>query len=105
MSTVPQSPAGGALAAEPLPPRLVWRCRRGLREMDLLLLGWLERHWGRAAGAERATFEALLEESDQDILAWVLGREPIPARYGGLIPALASRPSSPDAVPPPSPDA
>ena len=28
--------------------RLRWRCRRGMRELDSLLSGWLESHWADA---------------------------------------------------------
>jgi antitoxin CptB len=44
--------------------RLAWRCRRGRREWDMLLLGWLERHYDSASGAQRAAFAALLELPD-----------------------------------------
>jgi len=91
-----QDTAATPVAAAPFPPRLVWRCRRGMREMDLLLLGWLARHWGTAGATERATFEALLEEADHDILCWVLGRTVTPARYGVLISTLTGLQSDPD---------
>jgi antitoxin CptB len=47
--------------------RLSWRCRRGRREWDVLLLSWLERHFDTATARQRAAFEALLELPDADL--------------------------------------
>ncbi|RMG29400.1 MAG: succinate dehydrogenase assembly factor 2 [Gammaproteobacteria bacterium] len=44
--------------------RLRWQCRRGMRELDLLLLGFLESGYGRLDPAGRAAFERLLEYPD-----------------------------------------
>jgi antitoxin CptB len=55
--------------------RLRWRCRRGMRELDQLLSGWLDRRWEQASTAERANFERLLEVEDDQLIRWCLGRE------------------------------
>ncbi len=57
------------------PGRLAWRCRRGMKELDLLLAGWLQRRWATASGAERARFESCLELPDPQIARDLLGRE------------------------------
>ena len=54
--------------------RLVWRCRRGMREMDILLLDYLDTHYDNATVEDQNTFEDLLEENDLDILSWILGK-------------------------------
>jgi antitoxin CptB len=72
-----------------VPARLRWRCRRGMREMDMLMLGWLERHWPTASREAQANFEELVEQLDQDILAWVLGREHPPERFAARIAELS----------------
>ncbi len=71
--------------SEPLPirrKRLLHRSRyRGRLEADLLLGRFAERH---LAGLDRAgldRYEALLGESDQDLLDWISGRAPVPARH------------------------
>jgi len=43
-----------------------------MKELDLLLGGWLEREWFRADAGRRASFERLLEEQDTQIAAWLL---------------------------------
>lgn len=60
--------------SEPRLSRLRWRCRRGMRELDSLCGGWLDRH-GDTASAERlAAFAELLEVEDDQLWAWCMGR-------------------------------
>lgn len=59
---------------EPPLAMLRWRCRRGMRELDLLLLRYLERDYPGAAPAERAAFVVLLSRQDPDILGLLAGR-------------------------------
>ncbi|MGA2562194.1 MAG: succinate dehydrogenase assembly factor 2 [Steroidobacteraceae bacterium] len=54
---------------------LTWRCRRGVKELDLLLLGWLERYFEAATAEERAAFAALLELPDPQLACYLLGNE------------------------------
>lgn len=54
--------------------RLRWRCRRGMRELDVLLMRYLERDWPGANAQARAAFRALLERQDPEINALLLGR-------------------------------
>lgn len=56
--------------------RLRWRCRRGMRELDTLLLRYVERDWPRAGPAQRRAFEALLGWQDPEILELLAGRRP-----------------------------
>jgi antitoxin CptB len=53
--------------------RLRWRCRRGMKELDVLLARWLERRWPDADDARRRDFEWLLEQPDPDLVDWLLG--------------------------------
>ena len=54
---------------------LAWRCRRGVKELDLLLLRWLERSFEAATAEQRAGFAALLELSDPELACYLLGSE------------------------------
>lgn len=65
--------------------RLVWRCRRGMREMDILLLDYLDTHYDNATVEDQNTFEDLLEENDLDILSWILGKTSPDEKYIKLI--------------------
>jgi antitoxin CptB len=53
--------------------RMRWRCRRGMKELDLLLERWLEAGWPRADAAGRRAFEWLLEQPDPDLADWLIG--------------------------------
>ena len=55
--------------------RLRWRCRRGMRELDVLLARYLDRVYPDAMEHQRQAFEALLELPDPLILAYVIGSE------------------------------
>jgi antitoxin CptB len=54
--------------------KLRWRCRRGMKELDLLTLGYLERHYSDATPDERQAFEDLLELQDPVLMGYMLGR-------------------------------
>ena len=54
--------------------RLRWRCRRGMRELDMLLLNYVESYYPVAVEAEQAAFCHLLTMPDPDILALLTGR-------------------------------
>lgn len=55
--------------------KLRWRCRRGMRELDQLLLRYLDREWATAPESERAVFLRVLESEDDKLWRWVMGRE------------------------------
>lgn len=55
--------------------RLLWACRRGMLELDLLLLPFVEQIYPNLAEADQDRFERLLTEPDPQILAWLMGKE------------------------------
>ena len=54
--------------------KLRWRCRRGMKELDLLTLGYLERHYPEASAEEQQAFADLLELQDPQLMGYILGR-------------------------------
>jgi antitoxin CptB len=68
--------------------RLRWRCRRGMRELDQLMLRYLDCEWPAASDAERAVFLRLLDCEDDKLWRWFMGRE---APEDGEIHALVRR--------------
>lgn len=52
--------------------KLQWQCRRGSKELDLLLINYLENHYPLASEAEKAQFAALLNLEDTELLAQIL---------------------------------
>ena len=55
--------------------------RRGFREADLILGPFADKHVPNMDAAELDEFEALLEQPDQDLYAWIVGTLPTPARF------------------------
>ena len=55
--------------------RLRWRCRRGMRELDVLLLRYLEEEYPRASPQERDAFAGILELQDPEIFGYLVGRD------------------------------
>ncbi len=58
--------------------RLRWRCRRGMKELDVLLERYVEREFRTAPPQQQAAFRRLLEAEDSEIYALCLGRRPPP---------------------------
>lgn len=53
--------------------QLRWRCRRGMRELDVVLQRYLEDCYPQASAGEQQAFEALLQLPDPQLLAYLLG--------------------------------
>ena len=51
--------------------RLRWRCRRGMRELDELLLRYVDRCLPEAEQGERDAFARLLELPDPDLFGYL----------------------------------
>ena len=65
---------------------ILWRCRRGIREMDLLLQRFVSRHYKDLTDEQKQSFSSLLDEADLDIMDWIMGRKPAPTKeYRNLI--------------------
>ena len=54
--------------------RLRWLCRRGMKELDVVLGRYLEQHYSSASSSEQEYFKALLDMSDPDLYDLLLGR-------------------------------
>jgi len=62
--------------------RLLYRSRyRGCLESDLVLGRFAERHLAALDATQLDRYEALLQESDHDLLAWIGGQRPVPERH------------------------
>ena len=72
--------------------RLMWRAsRRGIKEMDVLVGGFAASELSRMNGEDLATFEALLDIPDQQLLAFVTDQEAVPTELDcALLRALLS---------------
>lgn len=57
--------------------RLLWLCRRGIREMDLLFRQYIDDHYDTLNGQQLTTLESLLNEADLDIIDWIMERREV----------------------------
>jgi antitoxin CptB len=55
--------------------KLRWRCRRGMRELDILLTRYVEEQFPDAPAAQKEAFLELLEAPDGLIYAYCLGQQ------------------------------
>ncbi len=74
---------------EPAAARLRWRCRRGMRELDVLLERYLDRAWAAASSSERAAFDRLVELPDPELFGYLVGRTtPAEEALRGVVAAI-----------------
>ena len=62
--------------------------RRGTKEMDLILGGYLDACANRMSDAELTAFEALMREDDSALYAWIAGGAAPPAEHAVIISAI-----------------
>lgn len=72
--------------------RLRWRARRGTRELDALLGGWLDERYEAADQATRQAFDELLDAQDPDLWDWIMGHATSPrADWQAIIDDIRAR--------------
>ena len=54
--------------------RIRWRCRRGIKELDVLMERFTQDSLPRLPPGLFPVLERLLNESDNDLLEWIIGR-------------------------------
>ena len=62
--------------------------RRGTKEMDLILGPYADAALARLDAAALEAYEALLNENDQDLYAWITGRTAVPPSHQPIIDSL-----------------
>ncbi len=55
--------------------KLLWHCRRGIREMDILFREFIDQHYDDLSEDEKQSLSKLLDEADLDILNWIMGKD------------------------------
>lgn len=67
---------------------LRWRCRRGMRELDKAMLGYLDTYYDEASATEQADFESLLDWQEPELFRLVCGKDK-DERYQYIIDKIA----------------
>lgn len=55
--------------------RARWRCRRGMLELDIVLLRFLDRYYSQLNNQQLEQFEHLLDLPDNDLWDLITGRQ------------------------------
>ena len=55
--------------------RLKWACRRGMLELDMLFIPFVEEAYDDLPTTDQFTFERLLTCQDPELFAWFMGHE------------------------------
>jgi len=58
-----------------LAKQLQWRCRRGVRELDVLFTQFVEQHYPDLSEEEQQAFHRLLDVQDPLIMDWLFNRD------------------------------
>lgn len=58
--------------------RLFWHSRRGMLELDLILVPFLQQRYEALQESDQALYRRLLTCEDQDLFKWFIGRETPP---------------------------
>lgn len=56
--------------------RIKWACRRGMLELDVLFMPFVDHAFDALNDQDKAVFQRLLEADDPDLFAWFMGHEP-----------------------------
>ncbi|WP_438864234.1 succinate dehydrogenase assembly factor 2 [Neptunicella sp.] len=55
--------------------RLKWACRRGMLELDVLFMPFVEEPFRKLSEQQQEVFERLLTCDDPDLYAWFMGHQ------------------------------
>ncbi|MDQ3777024.1 MAG: succinate dehydrogenase assembly factor 2 [Pseudomonadota bacterium] len=76
---------------EPTLAQLLWRSRRGTRELDLILMGFLSAGYDLTPQDCR-TYARLLDTPDPELMTWLLGQAiPDDPEIAGLVQAIRTQ--------------
>lgn len=70
--------------------RLLWRCRRGLLELDIVLEHFVVSRFDALAEGEQAQFIALLEMPDNELWDMIAGRIEAPEPFRAILQKIAT---------------
>lgn len=53
--------------------QLHWQCRRGMRELDILMNNYLDKHYLQATENEQQLFQQLVQLPDEQLYHYLIG--------------------------------
>ncbi|MCX7559157.1 succinate dehydrogenase assembly factor 2 [Sulfitobacter sp. F26204] len=64
--------------------------RRGIKEMDLILKSYADRHLAQMDDAALDLYAVMLDENDHDLYQWITGQQTAPDRFAALMADIAA---------------
>lgn len=58
--------------------RLLWSCRRGMLELDVLFMPFVNEAYDLLSAADKLTFQRLLNCGDPELFRWFMGHDACP---------------------------
>lgn len=71
--------------------RLRWACRRGMLELDVLFMPFVEDAYDDLTEEQQEQFRVLLTCDDPDLFAWFMGHQPTPEVHKPMVDYILSR--------------
>jgi len=68
--------------------RVLWRSRRGMLELDLVLVDFVRARYALLPCAEQAAYRGLLDQDDWAVWEWLQRRATPPAAYAGIVESI-----------------
>ncbi len=63
------------MSSSPEKSRLLWACRRGMLELDVLFRPFVEQAYDALDKKDKGIFERLLDCDDPELFGWFMGHE------------------------------
>lgn len=73
------------MSNEMVKKKLHWACRRGMLELDVVLIAFLEKKFDELTGTQKNSFEELLSCTDPELLSWLIHRFPSPPEFQEIV--------------------
>jgi antitoxin CptB len=70
--------------------RLKWACRRGMLELDLVLMDFLHKCYSSLTSHQQKSFAQLLECTDAELADWLLSKKNSPDNLHEIIKMIQS---------------
>lgn len=67
------------------PGKIRWKCRRGMSELDIILLGFFDQQYANLSPALQKQFSELLDETDPTLWDYFLSSKPADKRHANMI--------------------
>ena len=70
--------------------RVLWRSRRGMLELDLLLVGFAREGYPNLDEAQQRSYREMLDVDDWVLLDWLRGRTEPESAFSDIVAAIAA---------------